>query len=46
VTDNSHVPAAYVIVAAIITLVVPLRTRETAFCAAALTGLGRAAGVG
>jgi hypothetical protein len=31
VTDSSHAPAAYVITAAIITLVVLLRTRETAF---------------
>jgi MHS family proline/betaine transporter-like MFS transporter len=31
VTGNSHAPAAYVIIAAIITLVVLLRTRETAF---------------
>jgi MHS family proline/betaine transporter-like MFS transporter len=31
VTDNSHAPAVYVIIAAIITLVVLLRTRETAF---------------
>jgi MFS transporter, MHS family, proline/betaine transporter len=31
VTDNSEAPAAYVIIAAIITLVVLLRTRETAF---------------
>jgi hypothetical protein len=31
VTDNSHAPAAYVITAAINTLVVLLRARETAF---------------
>jgi len=31
VTDNSQAPDAYVIIAAIITLVVLLRTRETAF---------------
>jgi MFS transporter, MHS family, proline/betaine transporter len=31
VTDNKHAPAAYVIIAAIITLLIPLRTRETAF---------------
>ena len=31
VTDNSHAPAVYVITAAIITLVILLRTRETAF---------------
>jgi MFS transporter, MHS family, proline/betaine transporter len=31
VTDNSEAPAAYVIIAAIITLVVLLRTPETAF---------------
>jgi MHS family proline/betaine transporter-like MFS transporter len=31
VTGNNHAPAAYVIIAAIITLVVLLRTRETAF---------------
>jgi MFS transporter, MHS family, proline/betaine transporter len=31
VTDNRHTPAAYVIIAAIITLVILLRTRETAF---------------
>jgi MHS family proline/betaine transporter-like MFS transporter len=31
VTDNSRAPAVYVIIAAIITLVVLLRTRETAF---------------
>jgi MFS transporter, MHS family, proline/betaine transporter len=31
VTGNNHAPAAYLIIAAIITLVVLLRTRETAF---------------
>jgi hypothetical protein len=31
VTSNSHAPAAYVIIAAIITLVILLRTGETAF---------------
>jgi MHS family proline/betaine transporter-like MFS transporter len=31
ITENSHAPAAYVIIAAIITLIVLLRTRETAF---------------
>jgi MFS family permease len=31
VTGNNHAPAAYVIIAAIVTLVVLLRTRETAF---------------
>jgi MHS family proline/betaine transporter-like MFS transporter len=31
VTDNSHAPAVYVIIAAIITLIVLVRTRETAF---------------
>ena len=31
VTGGNHAPAAYVIIAAIITLIVPLRTRETAF---------------
>ena len=30
-TDNSHAPAVYVIVAALVTLVILLRTRETAF---------------
>jgi hypothetical protein len=30
-TGNNHAPTAYVIIAAIITLVVPLRTRETTF---------------
>jgi MHS family proline/betaine transporter-like MFS transporter len=31
VTGNNHAPAVYVIAAAIITLVILLRTRETAF---------------
>jgi MHS family proline/betaine transporter-like MFS transporter len=30
-TGNNHAPAAYVIIAAIVTLVILLRTRETAF---------------
>jgi MFS transporter, MHS family, proline/betaine transporter len=30
-TDNNHAPAAYVMLAAIVTLVILLRTRETAF---------------
>jgi predicted dehydrogenase len=31
VTNNNHAPAVYVIIAAVITLVVLVRTRETAF---------------
>lgn len=31
VTGNNHEPAAYVIIAALVTLVILLRTRETAF---------------
>ena len=31
VTDNDHAPAFYVITAAIVTLVILLRARETAF---------------
>ena len=30
-TGNNHAPAGYVIIAAIVTLVILLRTRETAF---------------
>jgi MHS family proline/betaine transporter-like MFS transporter len=30
-TGNSHAPAAYVIIAALVTLLILLRTRETAF---------------
>jgi MFS transporter, MHS family, proline/betaine transporter len=30
-TGNNHAPAAYVIIAAVVTLVILLRTRETAF---------------
>jgi MFS transporter, MHS family, proline/betaine transporter len=30
-TDNNHAPAAYVMLAAIVTLVILLQTRETAF---------------
>jgi hypothetical protein len=42
-TDNSHARAAYVIITAIITLGILLRTREIAFCAAAVIGTIRAA---
>jgi hypothetical protein len=31
VTGNNHTPAAFVIIAATVTLIVLLRTRETAF---------------
>ncbi|MFL5266692.1 MAG: hypothetical protein ACJ8AH_08870 [Stellaceae bacterium] len=31
VTGNNHAPAAYVVIAAVVTLVIRLWTRETAF---------------